>query len=86
MSFQIEYDKQPARFLKHLDKPIRKRIVDKLESVLERDPIPHNAISIVGGHGVFRIRIGIYRVIYRINYEKRKIVIAKVDKRPRVYH
>lgn len=85
MTFLIEYDKQPQKFLKKSDKHIAKRIMDKIDEVLPNNPVPKDAVSIVGEHGVFRIRIGDYRAIYRINYETNKIIIFKLDKRGKVY-
>ena len=85
MSFEIFYDNQPERFISKLDKHIASRITNKIESVLSVNPVPQNSTSIVGEHGVFRIRIGDYRVLYRINNESNKIIILKIDKRPRVY-
>ena len=85
MSFLIGYDKQPQRFLKKLDKHMVKRIMDKVDMLLVSNPVPHNAKTIVGEHGVIRIRIGDYRVLYRIDYGKNKIIIFKINKRPRIY-
>ena len=85
MSFEIFYDNQPEKFLDKLDKHISARIKDKIESVLTQDIVPHNAVAIAGEHGVFRIRIGDYRALYRINYGSSRIIIIKIDKRPRVY-
>ncbi len=85
MTFVIEYDKQPEKFLKKLDKHLSKRIIDKTEELLINNPVPHNAKTIVGEHGVFRVRVGNYRAIYRINFSENKIIIIKIDKRPRVY-
>jgi len=48
--------------------------------------VPHGAKAVVGEHGVFRIRIGDYRTIYRVNHEQNKIIIVKIDKRSKVYH
>ncbi len=83
MIFSINYDLHPINFLKKLDKSISKRIINKIEELLTNNPVPHTAISIVGEHGVFRI--GDYRAIYGVDYEKNKIVIIKVDKRSKVY-
>jgi len=47
--------------------------------------VPHGAISIVGEHGVYRIRVGDYRAIYRVNYKENKIIIVKLDKRENIY-
>jgi len=62
MVFEIVYDKQPIKFLNKLNKEINNRILDKIEETITNDPVPHDAKSIVGKHGVFRIRIGDYRV------------------------
>ncbi len=85
MSFSINYDKQPLKFFKQQDKHIAKRIMDKIDGALPDNPVPHNAKSLVGQHNCFRIRIGDYRVLYRIDYENNKVVVFKVDKKPRVY-
>ena len=84
MMFAIDHDKQPLKFLKNQDKHIIQRIMDKIDE-LSNNPIPHNAIAIVGEHGVYRIRIGDYRAIYRINYQLNNIIIVKLDKRERAY-
>lgn len=86
MSFNIFYDKQPEKFLKKLDKHISLRIENKIEDALTGNPVPHNAVTIAGERGVYRIRIGDYRALYLIDYKNKKIVIVKVDKRPRVYN
>ena len=85
MSFNIDYDNQPEKFLQKLDKHISIRILNKIEDTLSVNPVPHNATTIVGEHGVYRIRIGDYRVLYRVNYSDNKIVVIKIDKRSRVY-
>jgi mRNA interferase RelE/StbE len=85
MSFIIFYDNQPSNFLKKLDKQISKRILDKIDESLKSNPVPHDAKIIVGEHGIFRLRIGDYRALYRVNYTEKKIIIVKIDKRERVY-
>ena len=85
MNFSIEYDKQPRKFLLKLDKHIAARINDKIESTLSNNPVPSDAKTIIGERGVFRIRIGDYRILYRISYQQNKIIIVKIDKRARVY-
>lgn len=85
MSYEIFYDKQPEKFLEKSDKHIATRIIEKIESALSDNAVPHNATAIEGEHGVFRIRIGDYRALYRISYGSNKIIIIKIDKRPRVY-
>ena len=85
MKFSVYYDKQPQKFLKKLDNHLVKRILDKIDQTLIANPVPSDAKTIAGKHGAFRIRIGKYRVLYRINYQENKIIIYKLDKRPRAY-
>ena len=59
--------------------------MNKIEDVLSVNPVPHNATTITGEHGVYRMRIGDYRVLYRVDYANNKIVVIKIDKRSRVY-
>ena len=48
MTFSIEYNKQPQKFLRKADKHIAKRIMDKIDEVLPNNPVPKDAVSIVG--------------------------------------
>ena len=73
------------KFLKKMETSLVKRVMDKIEYALTSNPVPSGAKTIVGEHGVFRIRVGDYRVLYRINYQANTIVIFKIDKRSRVY-
>lgn len=82
---EIRIDKQPENFLKKCEKILFERIKEKL-NLLKINPVPHNAIRVVGyEEPTFRIRIGDYRALYRINYKENKIIIAKIDHRKKVY-
>ncbi len=43
--------------------------MNKADEIFEDNLVPHNAKTIIGKHGVFRIRIGDYRALYRIDYK-----------------
>jgi len=75
VTFYIYYDKQPKRFLKKLDKHISKRLMDKIDKTLKENYVPQDAKAVVSHHGVFRIRIGDYRALYRIEMEKGKFML-----------
>ena len=34
---------------------------------------------------IFRIRIGMYRALYKVNENDKIVLITKIDKRPRIY-
>lgn len=85
MTFRIDYDNQPKKFLKNQDKILAKRIMDEVD-LLSSNQVPHDSKRMQGHkEQTFRIRIGKYRVVYRINYENNLIVVVKIDKRGRVY-
>lgn len=85
MNFSFQYDKQPVKFLRKYDQHIVQRLLTKIKDTLSDNPVPHDAKTIVNAHGVFRIRVGDFRVLYRVNYQENKIVIFEIEKRERAY-
>lgn len=85
MKFLVEYDKQSQQFLKKLDKYHVQRIMDKLDELFQDTSVPHTAKAIVGEHAVFRVRVGDWRALYRVNYSEGKVIVFKIDKRENVY-
>ena len=83
--FDIKLDKQPEKFLKSCEKILFDRIISKFKE-LKENPVPHDSKRIVGYElPTFRIRIGKYRVLYRLNYETSTIIIVKIDNRENIY-
>ncbi len=72
------------KFLRNANKELQKRILGEIKKLSE-DPKPYGSIKIIGEENLYRIRIGKYRVLYEIYYEKEMILIAKIDKRDKVY-
>ena len=63
MACKIEYKSSVSRDLRHLDKNIAKRILKDMEETLTSDP--DAGIPLAGQFkGLFKLRIGDYRVIY----------------------
>ena len=84
--YSVELSQKADKLLKKLDKRLDERIRAKLR-LLANNSVPSDAkfISRESGNKVFRIRIGDYRALYKLKEEKKVVLIAKVDKRPRVY-
>ncbi|HLC75314.1 MAG TPA: type II toxin-antitoxin system RelE/ParE family toxin [Candidatus Nanoarchaeia archaeon] len=83
--FEVMLDKQAEKFLKKCENSLFVRINSKLKE-LKLVAVPHDAKR-VHGYSVltFRIRIGDYRALYRVNYSDSRIVVVKIDKRGAVY-
>ena len=84
--FELEYSKSSKKFLKSSEKELLLRIFSKLE-MLKNNPFPSDAkfIGREDNDKIFRIRIGKYRVLYRIKETEKIILVSKIDKRERVY-
>lgn len=84
--FEIFLDIPVQKSLKKLDKTITLRILESIEKLAD-DPIPHDSKRVIGKkEKVFRVWVGDYRVLYRVDYKNLLIVIINIDSRKRVYN
>ncbi len=85
--YEVHLSNRADRFLNKLDQHINERIKERLKK-LEETPIPKDSkfITREGNDKVFRYRIGDFRALYKVKDAEKIVLIAKVDKRPRVYH
>ena len=82
---EIKLDKNAENFLSKCEKELFDRIVKKLEA-LKQNPVPQDSKRLLGYElPTFRIRVGKYRILYRINYNTKLIIVVNIDKRERVY-
>jgi mRNA interferase RelE/StbE len=49
------------------------------------DPFPRGAIKLQGREGVYRIRVGDYRVLYEVFRKESVVLVDKIDHRSGVY-
>ncbi len=84
--FDLEYSNISKKFLKKSDKTLAKRIMDKIEK-LQENSVPSDAkfMGRVDNNKVFRIRVGGYRIIYRIKDSEKVILVSRIGKRNEVY-
>lgn len=80
---RLEFKKKAAKYIETLDRPTKQRIRTALLGLLAAPP--QGDIKPLQGTNdkSFRLRIGGYRVIYRVEYDT--IVIDKIDSRGDVY-
>jgi len=82
--YQIEWKKSALRELKRIDREFIPRIVAAVES-LSIQSLPPGVRKLQGSLQTYRIRVGNYRVIYKL-YESRLIVeVVRVRHRKDVY-
>ncbi len=77
----IEFSNNTKKFLKNVEKELYDGIITRIEE-LQKEPIPSDSKVVKGFKDrVYRVRIGGYRILYKIYKDKAKILIIKIDKR-----
>ena len=85
--FEAHFEKPAEKFIEKLnDKTLLKRILNRVEA-LRVEPFPSECIRVqeYKKDNVFRVRVGDYRILYCVSYERNILDIVNVDKRPRAY-
>jgi mRNA interferase RelE/StbE len=82
----VHISQKAEKFLEKLDAELRQRIEERLRN-LQNEPVPADA-KFIGrdlGDKIFRCRIGGYRALYKLKDKEKIVLVAKIDKRPRIY-
>ena len=84
--WSVELTPRAEKELKRLDHSVRKRVVDKLQEIQGSDD-PRDFLKPMAGPltGMFRLRVGDYRVIIDIQDERCVILAIDVGHRSTVY-
>lgn len=84
--FEVYLSQNAQEFLNKLDTFISDRIEKRLKR-LEETPIPSDSkfIGRENNEKIFRYRIGKFRVLYKIKANTKIILVAKIEKRSKVY-
>lgn len=84
MKYEVKLSKRAVRELESLDIVIKRRVVLKLEELSE-DPFPRGVVKLQGREGLFRVRVGDYRILYEVLGVERIVLVNKIDHRSGVY-
>jgi len=82
--FEVFLSNKAKKFYAKLPKNEKERVKEKLV-FLEQDPFPIGYIKLKGRESIFRIRIGMYRVLYTVDTEKRSVLVFRIDTRETAY-
>jgi mRNA interferase RelE/StbE len=79
----VEVLPSAQRALRQLPASLREEILDTLQA-LQEDPFPFSR-QLYGRADYYRIRFGVYRLIFRLSVEKRSILVTRIAHRSEVY-
>jgi len=82
--FNVTITSSAERDLKRLDRQVKNRIVSAILE-LASDPRPHGCLKVKSEEGVWRIRVGDWRVGYVIDDSTKEIAIVKIAHRGEFY-
>ncbi len=82
-SYKIEIKKSADKEIAKLPKVVLRRIIDKIQT-LSSDPRPHGCKKLSGDEK-YRVRVGVYRILYSVTDEKLVVFVVKIGHRKNVY-
>lgn len=85
MSYKVLWNMKALDSLKELDEPVRKRIFDKINDYVSKDPINIGKPLKNNLSGFWRYRFGGYRVIYAVDLEEKVITVLEAGHRKDIY-
>ena len=83
-NYSIEFLRTALKELSKLPKDVQQRIAAKIDE-LKTNPYLPGVKALKNGDGRLRLRVGDYRVVYRIEEDKLVILIVKVGHRRNIY-
>ena len=80
----VALDPAAKRELASFQKPDQRRILSAIESLAEM-PRPVGCTKLSGFGDIWRIRVGVYRIIYRIEDRRLVVQVIRIGHRREVY-
>ena len=84
MAYTVEILPAALKELDGLPSAIQRRLAQRIDA-LASEPRPSGIKRLVGAPGVFRLRVGEFRVLYRIDDPVQRVTVEKVGHRRDVY-
>lgn len=83
--YKLFYSKQARKVLYKMDRKIAAMIRQKMDEIVQNPEIPRADVFPLKGRPGCRLRVGSYRVLYKIEKEVLEIIVIKIASRGDVY-
>ena len=84
MTYQIEISKPAAKFIRSLPKPEKERVMRAIYKLPEEGDIKQ--MKGARGRGLFRLRVGDYRIIYSVDNGELIVFVIDAGNRGQIYN
>lgn len=82
--YSVEFSKAAERQFRKLDPLLQKRLAKSVDG-LAKDPRPNGVKKLSGESGIYRVRVGDYRIVYAIRDSALLVLIVRVGHRREIY-
>ena len=84
--FEVYVSKKALKGLKELSQEYRAKVLELLEE-FKKNPLPDNydVKKLKGFENAYRIRVGKYRVVYKVDWDERKVFVVFIGHRGKAY-
>ncbi|MBX2978391.1 MAG: type II toxin-antitoxin system RelE/ParE family toxin [Flavobacteriales bacterium] len=84
MSYTVELTRSATRELRRVPEPYHGLIIRALQG-LAIDPRPKGCKKLAGPSGLYRVRVGVYRVIYEVSDRIKLVMVERIADRKDAY-
>lgn len=84
MAYRIEFAPSAEREFSKLPRQVQIRLMPHIDAPA-KEPRPHGVERLTGEQGLYRIRVGAYRIVYTIKDDELVVLVVKVGHRREVY-
>lgn len=82
-SYKVGIKRSAAKELEDLPDDARRRVADKVQRLAD-DPRPSGCEKLAG-QGRYRLRQGVYRILYEVDDKGQRVTVVKIGHRKDVY-
>lgn len=83
-SYEIAFQPSVEKDLRKISQENCNRILARIEG-LKTEPLPAQALKLTGTEGLYRIRVGDYRVVYEVDIKAKRVLIYYIRHRRDAY-
>jgi len=84
MPYRITFKASADKSLDKVPKPLQSRVIRKIQS-LAAEPRPSGSVKLSGSDDLWRVRIGDWRVVYRVDDKEQAVDVRIIAHRREVY-
>jgi mRNA interferase RelE/StbE len=81
--FEIWIKKSAEKEIRAIPTPHRRRVINRIQTLAE-NPRPVGSVKLAGREG-WRLRVGVYRIIYTVEDDRLVVEVIKIAHRRDVY-